>query len=134
MAVLTGTTSHQPSVLLNTGRGTVSPKSSRLRSLRVLTGWWPRRSLPSKARADALGAAHRTPSGRWRRGQGVTNRLRRDWLATLRTKRSSSPSGRAEQRGGQFVTGCRARLLYRYDPTSDDAHSGALSRGATVSR
>jgi hypothetical protein len=25
-------------------------------------------------------------------------------------------------------------LLYCYDPTSDNAHSGALSRGATVSR
>jgi hypothetical protein len=28
MAVLPGTTSHQPSALLNTGRGTVSPQSS----------------------------------------------------------------------------------------------------------
>ena len=88
--------------------------------------WWPVR--------PGGGATHRTPSRRWRRGQGVTNRLRRDLLATLRTKRSSSPSGRAEQRGGQFVTGCRACLLYCYDPTSDSAHSGALSRGATVSR
>jgi hypothetical protein len=48
MAVLTGTTSHQPSALLNTSRGTVSPKSSRLPSLRVLTGWRLRRSLPSE--------------------------------------------------------------------------------------
>jgi hypothetical protein len=45
-------------------------------------------------------------------------------------ERNSSPSRRAEQRGEQFVTGCRACLLYCYDPTSDDAHSGALSRGA----
>jgi len=29
MAVLTGTTSHQPSALLNTSRGTVSPQSSK---------------------------------------------------------------------------------------------------------
>jgi len=48
MAVLIGTTSHQPSALLNTGRGTVSPENSRLPFLRVLTGWWLRRSLSSR--------------------------------------------------------------------------------------
>ena len=42
MAVLCGTTSHQPSALLNTSRGTRSPESSGLLTLRVLTDRWLR--------------------------------------------------------------------------------------------
>jgi hypothetical protein len=45
MAVLTGTTSHQPSALLNTGQGTLSPESSRLPFLQVLTDRQLRHSL-----------------------------------------------------------------------------------------
>jgi hypothetical protein len=46
---------HQP------GHG-LPPRACGLRCLRVLTGWWLRRSLPSKTRAAPLGSLPSTPS------------------------------------------------------------------------
>jgi hypothetical protein len=54
MAVLTGTTSHQPSALLNTGQGTVSPESSRLPFLQVLTDRQLRHSLTHSRLVQAI--------------------------------------------------------------------------------
>jgi hypothetical protein len=129
MAVLTGTTSHQPSAS-STPAGARSPsRTPGLQSLRVLTGWWLCRNLPSKARAAHWVSSPSIPSillgvpdvSRLRPVQGSLSKAREELGFAAQSKATERLFGRGRQSANPRITG---GLVSHFQGRSDAPSTG----------